>query len=657
VTIAASATELRAALKEQREATGKPPTKQVFADFHIHTRFSRDSILPEERFIRIAVERGLTHVAVTNHNNVEGAIAVRDKVAELGLTDKLTVILGEEVSTADGEVVGIFLTKTIPRGLSAKETADEIHRQGGLVSIPHPFDPLRGSHIKEGPLRNLAEVGKIDMVEVFNCRVTLQRHNVEAAEFAHRYGIPGIAASDSHSSFEVAMAFNALPAFDTADELKAVLPQNDWHASRSSVFIHATTRWAVWKNLFDAWRGKRTATGPILGPQAPEEVRREPVQRPTRSELPSKEPETDDDREGERPMTGPLTGPTDDEREEVILDDQVSLRDRVLNVRTIGSLLFGVLLLVLLFNVVFGGDFDWGTVVRLVGQADLGLLALAFLAYYVTFPLRGFRWRYVLRRSGVSIPFRDATEILFLSWFVNCLVPAKLGDLYRAYLLRGNFAASISRTVGTVFIERIADIIIIATLALSAGYWSFRGRSRPDIDALFIVGSVVAIGLIVLVLGLRLFGARIGRWLPARIGELWDRFHEGSTGVLTTRSAPIVLGLTVAIWMLEGARLYFVIRALDLPEVGLGISASVFVALAAALLTAIPLTPAGFGFVEAGIIGVLSIYGVVREPAAAVALVDRGLTIGTVIILGGILYAVSTRVRRAHGGRPAHSTG
>ena len=295
MTIAASASELRASLKEEREATGQAPTKRVFADFHIHTRFSRDSILTEERFIEKAIERGLTHVAVTNHNNVEGAIAVRDKVRELGLEDRLTVIPGEEVSTTDGEVVGIFLTKTIPRGLSAKETADEIHRQGGLVSIPHPFDPFRSSHIKEGPLRNLAELGKIDMVEVFNCRVSLQRHNLEAAEFAGRYGIPGIAASDSHSSFEVAMAFNALPAFESADELKAVLAHNEWHASRSSVFIHATTRWAVWKNMFDSWRGKRTATGPILGPQKPEEVRREPVKRPTGAELPAKEPESDED--------------------------------------------------------------------------------------------------------------------------------------------------------------------------------------------------------------------------------------------------------------------------------------------------------------------------------------------------------------------------
>ena len=85
------------------------------------------------------------------------------------------------------------------------------------------------------------------------------------------------------------MAFNALPPFETAAELKARLPENEWHASRSTVFIHATTRWAVWTNMFDSWRGKRTAAGPILGPATPEQVRQEPVQRPTEAELPPKE--------------------------------------------------------------------------------------------------------------------------------------------------------------------------------------------------------------------------------------------------------------------------------------------------------------------------------------------------------------------------------
>ncbi len=341
-------------------------------------------------------------------------------------------------------------------------------------------------------------------------------------------------------------------------------------------------------------------------------------------------------------------------RDAAAIEQEISLRRRLLNVRTIGSLLFGAVLLFLLFRVVFGEDFDWGLVARLIGEADPAFLALAFVAYYATFPVRSYRWRYVLSRSGVKVSLRDATEILYLSWFVNCLVPAKLGDLYRAYLLRGNFGASISRTIGTIFIERVADVIVIAGLALAAGFWSFRGRSRPEIDALFIIGFALAIGLVVLVAVLRGLGAHLSRWLPGRLATLWDRFHEGSTGALDARSVPVILGLTTTIWLLEGARLYFVVRALEMPDVGLGISAAVFVALAAALLTAIPLTPAGFGFVEAGIIGALALYGVLREPAAAVALTDRALTVGTVIVFGAVLYAFSRKIRRAHAiGSPA----
>ncbi|HEX6128544.1 MAG TPA: PHP domain-containing protein [Candidatus Limnocylindria bacterium] len=299
MTATAPAAGVRAgvAAKVREETGGGPRRPTAFADFHIHTRFSRDSILSEEKFIRTALDRGLTHVAVTNHNNVEGAAAVRDKVAELGLDDRLHVILGEEVSTADGEVVGLFLQRTIPRGLSADETADAIHEQGGLVSIPHPFDPFRGSHIRREPLERLAEAGKIDMVEVFNSRVTFQRHNQEAAEFAARNRIPGIACSDSHSSFEIAMSFNALPAFDTAVELRAGLPDNEWHGSRSTVLIHLTTRWAVWSNIVRRWLGRETAAAPVLGPESPARVEAEPIEKPTPEELPNPDdPEASSDR-------------------------------------------------------------------------------------------------------------------------------------------------------------------------------------------------------------------------------------------------------------------------------------------------------------------------------------------------------------------------
>ena len=229
-----------------RPATVAEGRALAFADFHVHTRFSRDSLLGEDRFIHLALERGLTHVAITNHDNVEGAVAVRERVVAQGLEDRLHVVLGEEVSSADGEIVGIFLTETVPPGLSADETADAIHAQGGLVSIPHPYDPFRRSHIREAPLMALAEAGKIDAIEVFNSRVTFARHNEEAALLAARYGIPGIACSDAHSGIEVAMSFNALPAFETAEELRAALRENEWHGNRSTKLIHLATRWAVW---------------------------------------------------------------------------------------------------------------------------------------------------------------------------------------------------------------------------------------------------------------------------------------------------------------------------------------------------------------------------------------------------------------------------
>jgi glycosyltransferase 2 family protein len=332
--------------------------------------------------------------------------------------------------------------------------------------------------------------------------------------------------------------------------------------------------------------------------------------------------------------------------DEPIPEREVSLARRVLNWRTIASVIFALLILALAFRTL---GVNLGRTWSLIVGANVGFLVLAFVAYYLTFPIRSFRWRYVLGRVGTKVGYRDATEILFLSWFVNCVVPAKLGDLYRAYLLKGTMGASASRTVGTIFIERIADIVVIFGLALAAGYWSFRGRSRPEVDLIFIIGFVLAVALIGFVIGLRIWGDRVGRFLPERLGNLWARFHEGSTGALSARSLPVIGGATMAIWLLEGARLYFVIRALDLPDVGLGISASVFVALAAALLTAMPLTPAGIGFVEAGIAGALLIYGVQQDSAAAVALTDRGISILTVILLGGLLYLVSDKVRRAHG--------
>jgi hypothetical protein len=160
--------------------------------------------------------------------------------------------------------------------------------------------------------------------------------------------------------------------------------------------------------------------------------------------------------------------------------------------------------------------------------------------FYLGFPLRGYRWERLLRETGFVIGLRNSVEILYLSWFVNCVVPAKLGDVYRAYLLKMNSPASLSRTFGTVFIERILDIFAIAILGLAAGLWSFRNGMPQAIQVIFIVGIVVVIVAAVGLFTLRNFGRRIlvRLPLPPRITELYERSKRASSGASASSTCP-----------------------------------------------------------------------------------------------------------------------
>jgi glycosyltransferase 2 family protein len=286
----------------------------------------------------------------------------------------------------------------------------------------------------------------------------------------------------------------------------------------------------------------------------------------------------------------------------------------------------------------------------LVLAANGGLLLAAFAVYYVGFPLRGERWALLLRGTGLRIGMRDATEIIFLSWLVNCLVPAKLGDLYRAWLLKINSPASLSRTFGTVFIERILDLFAISVLGLAAGFWSFRTGLPTEIQVVFGIAVAVVVLLAAALLTLRNFGRRILVRLPVphRVIEYYDRFEEGVFGAIGLRGLPPLLILTGLIWATEAMRLYLVIQALHLPDVQLGISGAFFVALIGSLLTAVPLSPAGLGIVEAGVVGVLSgAYGIPLTEATTIALVDRAISVLSIIVLGSIAYTVSSKRRGA----------
>lgn len=332
------------------------------------------------------------------------------------------------------------------------------------------------------------------------------------------------------------------------------------------------------------------------------------------------------------------------EEERVPDAEQMSLARRLRQPRTIISI--AVPLVIIGFFVALNGE-ALSKVPGLILAANPLLILAAFAVFYAGFPLRGLRWALLLRGTGLRIGVKDSTEIILLSWLVNCVVPAKLGDVYRAYLLKINSSASLSRTFGTVFIERVLDLFCIAVLGIAAGYWSFRDGLPPAIQVVFGIGVVVVVVLAIGLLTMRNFGRRIivaMPFLPHRLLELYDRFEEGVFGALKARQLPALGALTGTIWMTEALRLYLVVQALGFADVSLGLSGAVFVALIGSLLTAVPLSPAGLGIVEAGVVGVLTVaYGVPLPEATAIALLDRVISVFSVIVVGSIAYLLSSK--------------
>jgi len=324
----------------------------------------------------------------------------------------------------------------------------------------------------------------------------------------------------------------------------------------------------------------------------------------------------------------------------------MSLSRRLRQPRTIISILVPIFIL---GAFVYLNGAQLARVPGLILAANGWLVLAAFLVFYAGFPLRGYRWAILLRGTGEIISTKDSSEIIFLSWLVNCVVPAKLGDVYRAYLLKINSrTASLSRTFGTVFIERILDLFAIATMGLAAGYWSFRSGLPPAIQVVFGIGVVTVAVLAFALLTMRNFGRQIIVALPFphQVIELYDRFEEGVFGALATHHLPRLGFLTVLIWLTEGLRLFLIIQALGFANVSVGLSGALFVALIGSLLTAVPLSPAGLGIVEAGVVGVLHVaYGVPLPEATAIALLDRVISVFSIIIFGSIAYLLSSKPR------------
>jgi predicted metal-dependent phosphoesterase TrpH len=224
--------ETLGAVVEKKEGV-EPGNMKI--DLHCHSEASADCSTPLDFFPARCRERGVWVQAITDHNEIWGAqklqeLVEEEKVKKAGFP--LTIIVGEEVSTTHGEIIGLFLREKIPAGMSPKETVLAIKEQGGLVSLPHGFDPLKRWRLQPAALETIAD--DIQIVETFNARISQLRWNQAAVDWAKLHNVPMSAGSDAHTLADIGSAWVEVPvqpiqnSQDLLEALGSGVPVGEW---------------------------------------------------------------------------------------------------------------------------------------------------------------------------------------------------------------------------------------------------------------------------------------------------------------------------------------------------------------------------------------------------------------------------------------------
>jgi len=314
---------------------------------------------------------------------------------------------------------------------------------------------------------------------------------------------------------------------------------------------------------------------------------------------------------------------------------QVELKKSFFSLRTLLGFAVGAAVFYYFFR-----NFDIAGARETLSGAKWHFFVIGALCFYISIPLRGLRWRLQMQPMGIDIDYRPLTHYYFLAMFANVILPARIGDIYRAYLAKRNQKISMSMSLGVFFSERIFDLVVISAFVIFSGAYFWKaiiGTREGD----YLIFSFLAVTLIIV-----LFIAALGglphllKFMPAKPAEKLDRFHKGLFRYPTR--IPIILGMTILIWLCEAIRLYFVFLALG---ANAGFVLALFVSQASLVIMSVPLSPAGLGFVELLMLKVLSLSGLSSELAGALTISDRLISYWSVMAFGGLCYLFSTRIR------------
>src|SRR6266480_1789684 len=328
-----------------------------------------------------------------------------------------------------------------------------------------------------------------------------------------------------------------------------------------------------------------------------------------------------------------------------ITQDQLSISKRLFNWRTFVPLVVAIIALIVFAQKInINPKLTW----LAIRSANFYFVLAAFIIYYLSFPIRTLRWKLLLQNAGytktngVELPKSPKLlEIIYVSWFANVIVPAKLGDLYRAYLLRKEAGLPASRTFGTVLAERLMDLIVLLLLFIPSVIISLHENLPPQLVlGLKISMVLVVVGIIGLFM-LRMFPTQIGMVVPKRFRGYYNQFQEGTIG--SFRRIPTLTGLTVGVWACEALRFFFIALALNLISGSLihVISASLFIALGEALLTAIPFTGGGIGLVEGGMLAMIALFTPNTSLALAAIVIDRAISLFSILVIGFFIFMIT----------------
>ena len=207
----------------------------IKADLHIHTCYSIDCLTPLEQIVERCLELGINCIAVADHNTIAGALKLREIAP-------FKVIVAEEVLTPVGEIMGLFLSEEVPRGLSPQETISRIRSQGGLVGIPHPFG--RSLPWNTNMLTSTEVLSQVDIIETFNSRTPFSNSITRAGKLAKEQGKAASAGSDAHTLGEIGRAYVEMPDFDGPDDFLNSLAQGKIFGQKSSYLAHFASTWA-----------------------------------------------------------------------------------------------------------------------------------------------------------------------------------------------------------------------------------------------------------------------------------------------------------------------------------------------------------------------------------------------------------------------------